>query len=110
MKSATYGRMSIGRCITSEEIDEQKTLSGDVSRFLGCSADVLPLLDRKCSGRIECNVRMSDISAENLKPCFPGLTVYLEVSYECISGKLTQTLRIENDLNHYMPFHFNVGY
>jgi len=94
MKSATYGRMRTGRCITTEEIDEQKTLSGDACRFLGCSADVLHILDRKCSGKAGCEARWSDISSENIKPCFPGLTVYLEVSYECISGKLLSTIML----------------
>src|SRR6218665_1365649 len=87
MKSATYGRMRIGRCITSEEVDAFRVVAGDDPRYLGCYADVLNILDRKCSGKAGCDTRSSDISSENIKPCHPGLTVYLEVSYECISGK-----------------------
>ena len=87
MKSATYGRMRVGRCVTAEEVDAHRLLSGEDHRFLGCSADVLSLLDRKCSGTTECDVRLSDIAAENVKPCYPGLTVYLEVSYDCINRK-----------------------
>src|SRR6218665_4217397 len=70
MKIATYGRMRVGRCITAEEIEEQKLLTGNNPRILGCSADVLPLLDQKCSGKTECDVRSSDIAAESIKPCF----------------------------------------
>jgi|SRR6218665_201615 len=81
MKSATYGRMRIGRCITAEEVD----ILG--SRYIGCSADVLALLDRKCSGKTECTVRIIDILAENVKPCAPGLSVYLEVDYVCVQSK-----------------------
>jgi len=89
MKSAIYGRMKIGRCLTAEEVDAHRSVVGvgEDPRYFGCSADVLPLLDRKCSGQVQCEVRMSDISAENVKPCFPGLTVYLEVSYTCITSK-----------------------
>ena len=86
MESATYGRMRVGRCITAAEVDEQKTLSGAVSRLIGCSSDVLPLLDRKCSGKTECDIRVIDMSLENATPCFPGLNVYLELSYDCING------------------------
>lgn len=87
MKSATYGRMRIGRCITADEVEAQKSAVGDDPRYLGCSSDVLSLLDRKCSLKAECQVRLSDISAENIKPCFPGLISYLELSYGCLTGQ-----------------------
>jgi len=76
MKSATYGRMRVGRCITVEEVD----LLG--SRYLGCSVDVLPQLDWKCSGKSECDIRVAAISVEDVKPCPPGLRFYLEASYD----------------------------
>jgi len=82
MKSATYGRMRVGRCITPEEV----AAFGEDPRYFGCSSDVLSTLDEKCSGQRECDIPLSYISSKNIKPCFPGLTVYLEVSYECISG------------------------
>jgi len=96
MKSATYGRMRIGRCITSEEVDAHRMVAGDDPRYLGCSADVLHILDRKCSGKAGCEARWSDISSENIKPCFPGLTVSLEVSYECISGKSSLSVMLRS--------------
>jgi len=89
MKSATYGRMRIGRCVTAKEISDLQRFANleHTKSYLGCSADVLPILDRKCSGNKDCEVRLSDISAEDITPCLSGLVVYLEVSYSCISGK-----------------------
>jgi len=86
MKTAAYGRMRIGRCVTAKEVDALGPLVGQDPPVIGCSADVLPALDRKCSGRSECEIRVADMSQENVTPCFPGLMVYLEVSYECING------------------------
>lgn len=87
MKNALYGRMRMGRCITVEEIAAHMSIVGEDQRLLGCSADVLDLLDQKCSGRTECSIRGSDISAAIIiKPCFPGLNQYLEAYYICITG------------------------
>ena len=73
--SAEFGRMSVGRCIT--EADD----------FMGCSNDVLPLLDRWCSGRQECNfeVTNNELDAAN-QNCMKILIKYLTFEYECISG------------------------
>lgn len=84
MKSALYGRMRIGRCITKEEVD---TLGPELGA-IGCSADVLDFMDRKCSRKADCTIRMIDISTEIPRPCFPTyLNLYLEANYECIKGK-----------------------
>ena len=89
MSSATYGRMRIGRCITAEEVAAQRSLAGgDDPRILGCSADVLPFLDKICSGKSVCEVRVFDIANDNARPCLHGLFAYLEASYSCIAGKL----------------------
>lgn len=87
MKSATYGRMRIGRCITAKEVEAQRLAVGDDPRYLGCSETVLSILDRKCSGKTECDVRVIDMALEDVEPCFPGLSGYLEVSYDCISSR-----------------------
>lgn len=86
MTSAIYGRMRIGRCITAEEVAAHGSAAQEDRRYFGCSADVLPMLDRKCSGKTNCDVRVYDISQQNTGPCLPGLNVYLETSYNCISG------------------------
>lgn len=92
MKTATYGRMRIGRCITAKEVDALGPLVGQDARYLGCSANVLDVLDRKCSGSSECEIRVADMSQESVTPCFPGLMVYLEVSYECINGQCSSII------------------
>ena len=75
MTSAKFGRMSVGRCIT--EADD----------FLGCSNDVLPLLDRWCSGRQECDFRVSNDELDSAnKNCLKILIKYLRSEHECIEG------------------------
>src|SRR6218665_243507 len=87
MNVATYGRMRIGRCITAKEIHAIGSHFGENPRYLGCSAAVLSILDRKCSGKTECQIRLSDIPDDNIQPCFPGLKMYLEIRYRCVSSK-----------------------
>ena len=82
MKSATYGRMRVGRCITAAELENLR------SHHLGCSEDILSFFDQKCSGKTDCEVRVIDITVESINPCPFSLNVYLEVSYDCISSKL----------------------
>lgn len=88
--------MRIGRCITGEEVAALVPHFGENPPNLGCSADILPFLDRNCFAKSDCEVRVVDISAENLKPCFPILNVYLEVMYECISGKFALSFAQNN--------------
>ena len=40
MDQALFGRMDVGKCITGDSAD------------LGCYADVLPYMDRRCSGNV----------------------------------------------------------
>src|SRR5688572_6772335 len=68
MKSATYGRMRIGRCITSKGIEERGPQVLQDPRYLGCSLNVLDILDRKCSGKTQCEIRVHDIAQENVTP------------------------------------------
>jgi len=84
MTSARWGRMETGRCL---EI-HSKVLSvlGHDPLFLGCSEDVLHVLDQKCSGRSSCDVRIPDPTLDEIKPCYPDQTRYLETSYTCVKG------------------------
>ena len=59
MTSAVYGRMRIGRCLENEG-QQLLTALGHDPKYLGCSADVLLLMDKKCSGRNQCE-RGSDV-------------------------------------------------
>ena len=78
MLSARYGRMRFGRCMREDH--------GSV----GCAADVLPLMDQKCSGRSACQVTIPDSSLHNIHPCPKELMPYLEASYACVEGNYTR--------------------
>lgn len=92
MKTAIYGRMKIGRCLESEAVQLIEAFGND-PKFLGCSEDVLKIMDNKCSGKNRCEVRIPfDSDFDQLKPCHDGLKLYLEASYDCITGKLQELL------------------
>jgi len=75
---AWYGRMRLGRCISTEESDV----------YVGCATDVLALMDARCSGRQSCAVRIPDpVLDEQLQHACPiHLAAYLETSYTCVNG------------------------
>jgi len=79
METASYGRMRLGRCVVAD------------LGFVGCSSDVLPVLDARCSGRRHCAVRIPDHDLVATKPCFTELKSYLEASYRCQKGQLSIT-------------------
>jgi hypothetical protein len=81
MTSALYGRMHISRCV-------KKSLG-----YVGCKADVLPQLDRRCSGLSECQIRMPDPELDRTAPCLEELKTYLEASYDCTEGNEYSNLR-----------------
>ena len=82
INKAIYGRRRVGKCIK----DTEAALSSD-PRYIGCSADVLNILNAKCSGRKQCEIRIPDADLEHTEPCLPGLKMYLEVSYTCVEGE-----------------------
>ncbi|ELT88188.1 hypothetical protein CAPTEDRAFT_216978 [Capitella teleta] len=75
IKSALYGRMHLGRCI-----------EGDFG-YIGCSVDVLSVLDRMCSGRRTCQFQVPLAEFDALRPCVPDLTSYLEAHFECVQDR-----------------------
>ena len=89
MERSVYGRMSdSGRCLKSSQFSQQVlTALKQDPLYLGCSLDVLPVIDRKCSGRSECDVRLTDPDLRKTKPCYEDLAVYMEASYKCATGK-----------------------
>ena len=76
METARYGRMQLGRCI-------EKDLG-----YIGCSINVIDLLDSRCSGKTQCEFQTPDRELSKLQPCLKDLTSYLEVSYHCVKGEL----------------------
>ena len=76
MRTARYGRIRFGRCMREDH--------GSV----GCAADVLSHLDRKCSGRRSCRMMIPDATLHGIHPCPKELMPYLEASYLCVRGNL----------------------
>jgi len=73
INEAQYGRLRIGRCVSRDY------------GFLGCTADVIDVLDRSCSGRRRCQLPVPHVR-QLVQPCPKDLTSYLEVSYHCETG------------------------
>ena len=74
MEEAQYGRLQVGRCVTRDY------------GYLGCSANVIDLLDKACSGQRWCQYGIPRLR-ELVQPCPKDLTAYLEAKYRCITGK-----------------------
>jgi len=74
IRRARYGRMQLGRCV-------QRNLG-----YIGCSADVRPLIDARCSARRQCNFSLPDSQLYATRPCPVDTTPYLEVAYDCLRG------------------------
>ena len=81
IQEATYGRRRAGRCIEAENSE----LAED-PRYLGCYADVLGLLDVKCSGKKDCELRIPDADLYQATDCVKSLRMFLEVRYTCVEG------------------------
>ena len=122
MTSGRYGRMRIGRCVRVD------------FGFVGCYSDVIDVLDRHCSGRTECQLRIPDPEMDERRPCLSDLTRYLEASFRCIPGPrprvfislfislhqiLTNTMLVNTEFNNcirynkndtrlYMPTHISI--
>ena len=74
LTAARYGRMQPGRCVSRSY--------GSV----GCSADVLGLMDAVCSGRYSCVLLVPDERLREMRPCPKDFAAYLELSYRCVAG------------------------
>ena len=85
METASFGRMRVGRCITSDAYLTALQQLDPTS--LGCSADVLRYMDRVCSGRPSCDVSVASPQLHEFRPCPGQLTMYLEATYSCLSGR-----------------------
>ena len=84
--AAQLGRMRVGRCI---KVDE----------FIGCTNDVLSLVDERCSGKQHCEFMVGDLDSAN-KGCSSSLRIYLEVEYSCVKGMsyVNCTFEVSNKL------------
>ena len=76
MTTAMYGRMHIGRCVTKS------------FGYVGCESNVIGVLDRYCSGRRSCEMRVSTIRSDlgQTMNCPKDLRHFLLAEYRCING------------------------
>lgn len=72
--AAMYGRMKLGRCVRTD------------FGFVGCYTDVMELVQRRCSGRRRCEIRIPDPIFDDTRPCNEDLKSYFETSYRCVKG------------------------
>ena len=73
MLSSHYGRMRVGRCLSRDY-------------YVGCSADVITEMDRRCSGKERCTVSVPEPTLLKATPCPKDLVAYLEADYTCVKG------------------------
>jgi len=86
MTSARWGRMKTGRCLNINS--KRLELNRNDPMFLGCSEDVLSLLDMKCSLKSSCDVAVPNPDLDRITPCYEDITRYLEASFVCVKGKV----------------------
>lgn len=75
VKSARFGRMKVGRCLSRDY-------------YVGCNVDVIAQLDANCSGKARCEIPVPSESLVRYQICPNDLVSYLEVTYECVPGKI----------------------
>lgn len=76
MTHARYGRMRLSRCVRQDY------------GHVGCGADVMAAVDRRCSGRRSCEIAIPDASFSAVdQPCPQDLKPYLEAAYRCVTGR-----------------------
>lgn len=71
----------MGRCL-ADEIYVAPFM--DDPLYLGCSTDVLHLMDKKCSGRNACSITNQDPDLAKERPCHRALYMYAD--YRCVTG------------------------
>jgi hypothetical protein len=74
MEQATYGRMRLGKCLAEKYADA-----------LGCSVNVLSLVEQKCSGRHSCSGVINHLLISSI--CESPVRSYLEAAYSCVKGR-----------------------
>jgi len=84
MTSSNYGRMRVSRCVQSDY------------GYIGCSADVLGVVDSACSGRRRCSVGVPSAALEKAAAvsCPGDLKLYLAASFRCLKGEITFSTKL----------------
>jgi len=88
VRSARYGRLRLNRCAAKSYGN------------LGCGADVTAMFAGTCSARRSCHVTV--ISLHGIQTTCPSdLKAYLELTYDCVKGRLRRLW-----LNYFKRGHF----
>lgn len=76
MMVGKYGRMQMGNCVRTD------------FGFLGCSTEVIKIMDMRCSGRRKCSFMVPDPLFEKFAgtKCNTEFKSYLEASFICVPG------------------------
>ena len=77
IRRALYGRLTAGRCITSEYV-----------HALGCYADVTSHVQDACSSaswRQNCSLLVATVDAI-AQPCGKDFKSYLDIEHDCVAG------------------------
>jgi len=104
MDVALYGRRQLGKCIKASDVEA----FGEQYRYIGCFSDVISLVDARCSGKTECDIRIPDPVLQQASTCPQSLVMYMEASFLCVEGKCVfkHCLRSASDLfNHQLIYY-----
>ena len=90
MTSSNYGRMRVSRCVQSDY------------GYIGCSADVIGVVDSACSGRRRCSmgVPSADLEQAAAVSCPGDLKSYLAASYRCLKGNTAVLSTTSTNINY----------
>ena len=75
--------MKFGKCVKEEQ--QFKSMWND-PQYLGCSKEVLSFVSKHCTGKRDCQLKVSDPELEKYGSCYASLKMYLDVSHTCIKG------------------------
>ena len=67
----------------------------DSAHNLGCGANVLPEMDRRCSGLASCLIKLPDDELQEKQSCPKDTIGYLEAEYTCLKGERFGYLKAE---------------
>ena len=86
LKTANFGRKQYGGKCIPENVGP-----------IGCYEDVSEYIDILCTGKSECTFLGADSNLIASNPCSAVYSPYLEISYDCITGKVFCLDLILND-------------
>ena len=93
VKTAKFGRMRVGRCVPR-----------DRAYSLDCFTDVTRVMERECSGRQRCRVKVPHVDFHS--PCPKDLASYLDVDYVCRAGRHKQLPIVISNRRHVLGMVF----